>query len=102
MKKKSYELAKLEKYRESVFTDNMQMCYVCGRPASSKHEILYGTNRRNSMVFGYVLPLCLNCHRSFHKNHVLTNEWAKKCQIYHEEKYGVQDWMEHFHRNYRV
>ena len=106
MKKKSYGLAKLEKYRESIFTDDLKICYICNqrgiyRPASEKHEILYGSNRRNSMKYGYVLPLCRKCHDSFHKNRVLTEIWCKKCQTYHENKYGVKDWMDHFHKSYK-
>lgn len=105
MKKKSYELAKIERYRTSIFTDDLKVCYLCGlkgivRAASDKHEILYGSNRKNSMLFGYVLPLCRTCHDSMHKNHVLTKLWCKKCQVYHEKKYGVQDWFDKFHRNY--
>lgn len=106
MKKKSYELAKIERQRKSIFTDDLKLCYVCNsrgiyKPASDLHEILYGTNRKNSMLFGYVLPLCSKCHDSFHKNRVLTELWSKKCQIYHENKYGVQDWLDKFHRNYK-
>ena len=106
MRKKRYELAKLEKYRQSIFTDDLKSCYICGlkgiyRPACDKHEILGGAKRKNSMVFGYVLPLCRDCHISFTRNYVLKKMWAKRCQIYHEKKYGVEDWMNHFHRNYR-
>lgn len=105
MRKKSYELAKLEKYRESIFTDDLKICYICSqrgiiRPASEKHEILYGRNRRNSMLFGYVLPLCRDCHTTFTSNQKVKEIWGKKCQRYHEEKYGVDDWMSHFHKSY--
>ena len=107
MRKKTSKLAKLERYRESIFTDNLKECYICGlrgitRTASEKHEILGGAKRKNSMLFGYVLPLCRDCHISFTNNQVLKRLWAKRCQIYHEKKYGVQDWMDKFHRNYRV
>lgn len=105
LRKKSKKLAKLEKERWSIFTDNEDLCYICymqGKevPAVNKHEILYGSNRRNSMLYGYVLPVCAKCHRAFHDNHVLTRLWAKQCQKYHEKNYGVGSWMDTFHRNY--
>ena len=106
MRYKSSKLAKLEKSRWSVFTDNEELCFICSlygkeSKAVNKHEILYGSNRRNSMLFGYVLPLCAKCHRAFHNNHVLTKLWSAKCQEYHEKRYGNKDWLEHFHRNYK-
>lgn len=106
MKKKSNRLRWLEAHRWSIFTDDLKHCYTCSLkgleiPAVDKHEILNGPNRANSMVFGYVIPLCRQCHDSFTNNHVLKCLWALKCQKYHEKKYGFQDWMDHFHKSYK-
>jgi len=101
MKQRSSKRRYLEDHRYSVFTDDMEKCYFCSRPAIEKHEILYGSNRWNSIKNGYVLPVCRDHHNSFHKNRELTRLWAAKCQTYHEELYGVNDWIRTFHRNYR-
>lgn len=101
MSKKSKWLKQhLERNRTSIFSDDLVYCYFCGKPRDDIHEILYGTNRLNSMKFGFVLPLCREHHRMFHDNRQLTNEWAKKCQKWFEREYSLQDWMDIFHRNY--
>jgi hypothetical protein len=105
LKKKSSLLAKLENNRISVFTEDLDYCYFfdkCHRKREDYHEILYGSNRKNSMIYGFVLPLCREHHQMFHDNHKLTREWSKKCQEYWEKNYSTfDDWMDIFHRNYK-
>ena len=101
LKRTTASRAKLERNRYSVFTDNLNYCYFCGKPRTDLHEILYGSNRLNSMKYGYVLPLCREHHNSFHVNHVLTREWCKKCQEHFEKEYSKEDWLATFHRNYK-
>ena len=107
MKKKSYELAKLENKRWSIFTNDLKMCYFCRlhgieRPAADKHEIIGGSNRRNSMRYGYVLPLCRQCHDSFTNNHRLMLEWAVNCQEHFYNTGGtLEEWLSVFHTNYK-
>ena len=101
MKKVTGKRAKLERNRYSVFTDNLSYCYVCGKPRTELHEILFGSNRFNSMKYGYILPLCRKCHESFHRNRILTKKWSVKCQDHFEKKYSVKEWMETFHKNYK-
>lgn len=101
MRGRSTKRRNLEDNRWSVFTDNLEECYFCGNPVISKHEILYGSNRNNSMKWGYVLPLCRIHHDMFHKNHRLTLEWQIKCQEHFTDKYSLTEWMAIFHRNYK-
>lgn len=100
MKKYSSKRARLERNRYSVFTNDMDTCFFCGRPRVDIHEILYGSNRLNSMKWGYVLPVCRTHHEILHKNHVLTEEWCKKCQLHFQKKYSSKDWLNTFHKNY--
>lgn len=100
MKKIRNNRAKLERNRFSVFTDDLEHCYFCKRPKDDLHEILYGSNRLNSMRYGYVLPLCREHHNMFHSNQALTKEWAKKCQEHFEENHQVT-WLDIFHKNYK-
>ena len=63
MKNKSNKLAKLEKDRFSVFTNNKDKCMFCSATTNlTWHEIFRGRNRANSMKYGFCLRMCLNCH----------------------------------------
>lgn len=90
----------LEQNRTSIFTDDLLYCYVCGKPREDLHEILYGSNRLNSIRAGYVLPLCREHHRMFHLNRELTKRWSKECQKRFEQEHTRDEWLNIFHRNY--
>lgn len=49
MHNKSKKLTKLERNRKSVFTDNLDICYLCGRKKNDLHEVYAGRNRINSI-----------------------------------------------------
>lgn len=100
MKSKTKKLYDLEKNRISIFINDLRECYFCRKPREDLHEILYGANRRNSMKYGFVLPLCREHHRMFHDNHKLTLDWCKKCQKRFEEDHTREEWLSIFHRNY--
>ena len=49
---------------ESRMTQDMDTCYVCGGRATEMHHIFYGTaNRKIADKYGYVVPLCHECHQ---------------------------------------
>lgn len=102
MKKKSNELRRLEKNRKSVFYE-LDSCMNCGSTRQlTIHEIFPGRNRQNSMIYGFVLPLCLECHRKLQDNKEFNNHWKRKAQDYFEEYIGThQDFMDIFRRNYK-
>ena len=100
MQKIKYRRKVLEQNRTSIFTDDLLHCYVCGKPREDLHEIIYGTNRINSIRAGYVLPLCRQCHQAFHSNRVLTKKWTQKCQQDFEKNHSRIEWLMIFHRNY--
>jgi len=89
--KKSNKLAKLERNRFSVFTDDLNTCYLCGYPKQELHEIFAGSNRKNSMKYGFVLPLCHKCHSEIQNNANFNHFWYKKCQLYWEEKISTRE-----------
>lgn len=101
MKKKSNKLRRLEKNRKSVFCE-LGSCMNCGSTYQlTKHEIFEGRNRKNSMIYGFVLPLCLECHRKLQENKEFNEHWKRKSQEYFEEHYGTHDdFMKTFYRNY--
>ena len=102
MRKKSKELAKLERNRYSVFYEDLKTCMNCGSSYEmTKHEIYEGKNRQNSMIYGFVLPLCLKCHRALQEDEEFNDKWKKKAQEYFEEYIGTrEDFISIFRRNY--
>lgn len=102
MRTKSNKLNKLEKNRYSVFYEDLSKCCYCGSNYQiSKHEIYEGKNRQNSMKYGFVLPLCLSCHRNLQENKKFNDYWKIKAQKYFEENIGTrEEFLSIFRRNY--
>ena len=108
IKKKSSKLAKLEKERFSLFTDDLEHCIICGKSPINKHEIFFGSaNRQKSMKYGLVIPLCTAEHhnqiecKGIHFNKELRNEWHIKGQLKFEEVYSDLEFLEIFGENYK-
>lgn len=101
MRTKSKKLSKLEKERFSVFYE-LNDCYYCGSTYQlTKHEIFGGRNRQNSMKHGFVLPLCLKCHRELQEDTDFIDKWKKKAQEYFENNIGTrEEFLKIFRRNY--
>lgn len=100
LKSKSSKLAKLERNRFSLFTDDLEHCIICGEKKDNLHEVFFGRNRQNSMKYKLVLPLCFKHHREMHDNIILQNEYKKRGQALFEETYPDLDFVEIFGKNY--
>ena len=104
MHNKSKKLTKLEKNRKSVFTEDLEHCYLCGKPRDHLHEIIYGKNRINSIKYNFVIPLCANHHTGkdgIHFNKDLDLYYKRLCQIYFENNIGNRiEFIKIFGRNY--
>ena len=100
MKTKSSKLAKLEKERFSLFTDDLEHCIICGKKKDNIHEVIYGKNRINSMKFGLTIPLCNYHHQMIHSNSVLSNEYKKRGQLLFERNYPDLKFEDIFKKNY--
>lgn len=101
--KRKYIIKNLERKRKSVFFDDLSTCCYCGSTYQmTKHEIFEGRNRVNSMVYGFVLPLCLSCHRHLQENKLYNEKWKQKAQDYFEEYIGTrEEFLDIFRRNYK-
>lgn len=101
MRNKSNKLAKLERNRKSVFTDDLEYCYICGKKKNDLHEVYAGRNRINSIKYGFVLPLCRQCH-SLNQNNIVFNEfWHRQGQLYWEKNIDSrEEFIKMFRRNY--
>lgn len=107
LKQKSTKLAKLERDRFSLFTDDLEHCIICGKSPVNKHEIFGGSaNRKKSMEYGLVIPLCtcehhdqINC-KGIHFDKELRNEWHIKGQVIFQQNYPNLNFIDMFGRNY--
>lgn len=100
MKQRSNKLAKLEKNRFSLFTDNMNKCYFCPNKKDHIHEIFCGRNRQNSMKFGLTIPLCNYHHQKIHSNPILSNEYKKRGQALFDRAYPDLKFEDIFKKSY--
>lgn len=99
--KKSAKLAKLERNRFSVFTDDLDHCIICKRKKEHLHEIFFGANRQKSMQYGFVIPLCTEHHAEMHINKDWQEYWHVMGQEYWEEFIGSrEEFIEVFRKSY--
>lgn len=101
MKVKSKKLAKLERDRFSVFTDD-DKCFVCGSTyLLTWNEIYRGKNRQNSMEDGFCLRMCLDCHRKYQDDVDFNEHWHREAQFYYEKNIGSRkQFLARYRRNY--
>ena len=103
IKKKSTKLAKLERNRFSLFSNNKNECMFCDNTTDlTWHEIFRGKNRSNSMKYGLCLRMCLNCHERWQEDKSFNDYWHKLGQIRFMQYYGKtkEEFREIFKRNY--
>lgn len=100
IKKRTYKLAKAEKNRFSIFTDDLEHCIICKKNKDNLHEVFFGRNRQLSIKYGLVIPLCIEHHLKMHKNSVLQDIWHKKGQILFNNTYPDLDFIKIFKKNY--
>ncbi len=100
IKSRSNKLAKLERNRTSLFTDDLEHCILCGKSKDHLHEIFFGKNRVNSIKYKLVIPVCFECHNKIHNDIKLQNEWFIKGQTRFNEVYPDLDFVEIFKRNW--
>lgn len=101
LRQKSNKLAKLERNRKSVFTDNLDICYLCGKKKNDLHEVYAGRNRINSIKYGFVLPICRECHSLNQNNPFFNDYWHRQGQLYWEKNIGSrEEFIKVFRRNY--
>ena len=102
IKQRTSKLAKLERERFSIFTDDLDHCIFCGRKKDNLHEVIFGSNRLNSIKYGLVIPVCAEHHLECHKNSELQHVWKLKAQIEFEKHYPDLDFIKIFGRNYKT
>lgn len=91
MKYKTNKQKKLEDSRFSVFTDNLEECIVCEKCKDDINEIFMGSDRSNSIIYGFCIPLCRTCHDEFHDNIKMQQLWIRRCKEYFINNYGTEE-----------
>lgn len=86
--------------RFSTLTDDMEHCFICGKPKDHLHEVFYGASRQTSKDWGMVVPLCWSCHQRIHENQTEDIELKRMAQRVFEGEYGHDIYMKVFHKNY--
>lgn len=97
------KITRLERMRFSILTKDLDHCYLCGKYKNSLHEIYFGKNRVNSMIYGCVAPLCYECHqgsKGVHNNHEVDIKLKQLCQKKFMEVYPDLDFLSIFHKSY--
>ena len=100
MKKKSSKLAKLEKERYSILTDNMRKCYICKAEKRDIHEIYKGCNRQISMKNGFCIPICGMCHYQTEIDPELDKDLKIRCQRKYEELHSRNSFIKLIGQSY--
>lgn len=100
LKARPNTLAQLERKRASLFTDDLKHCYVCGKAKEHLHEVCFGKNRKNSMKYSLVLPLCRTCHDRMHRDASLQLEYKRKGQALFNKAYPNLKFVDIFKKNY--
>lgn len=92
------------KYTESIITNDMNHCYICGSSDVEIHHIYGAANRSNSTKLGLVVPLCRFHHtgseEAVHFNKKTMADMHKLGQQCFDKKYPQLNFKEIFGRNY--
>lgn len=96
IKQKSKKLAKLEKDRFSILTDNLEKCYFCRNKKMELHEAFRGRNRQKSMKWGLVVPICHKCHSKITTDKEFSKTLEQIAKTVFVKKYSEEKFIEEF------
>lgn len=87
----------------SLFTEDLNHCYVCGRPYPQIHHIMNSANKAKSEEYGLILPLCLNHHTGAEGVHTKPEKMLacrQMAQRKFEEEHSREEWISEFGKSY--
>ncbi|MGC4018370.1 MAG: phosphoenolpyruvate carboxykinase [Muricomes sp.] len=82
---------------KSVFTNDMEHCYFTGTPYCHRHHIFYGSRKKLSEDYDFIIPIADYLHENFpgsvhdNPNHGLDLKLKQMAQAYFEENIGTRD-----------
>ncbi len=90
--------------RKSILVDDMEYCYLCGRPKDGIHHVLHGSRRAVADKLHLVIPLCNDCHTlapyAVHHNPELDERLKRWAQRVYESKHSHEEWMKKVGKSY--
>lgn len=93
LKNKSKKLVNAERKRFSILTNNLKICYVCGKKKDHIHEIYKGANRQISIRNGFCVPLCNECHIKTENDVDFLRSLQIECQKAFEKNHTREEFM---------
>lgn len=101
IRKKSNKLAKLERNRFSILTNDLLHCYICKIAYKDDfNEVFGGSNRQKSMKYGLVIPVCRKCHSQYDVNMKLREEIQQKAKVEFFKTHTEEEFLKEFGKNY--
>ena len=100
MRNKTNKLRRLESSRYSIMTNDLSVCYFCKNRASDIHEVYGGRNRKQSMRYGFCLPMCRRCHIEIERDVEWDFAVKVKMQEFYEKENSREEFMKIIGRNY--
>lgn len=88
---------------ESIITNDMEHCYICGSPNPQIHHCMNGANKKNSEKYGLIVPLCMTHHTGMFGVHTHPDrmlEMRRLAQRKFEETHTREEWIEIFGKSY--
>lgn len=89
------------KTRSIISNDTDDQCFICGRRPDHIHHMLHGSRRAAADKYGLTCHLCHECHTALHDRGVMDRELQALAQIAFEKRYGHEEFMRIFGKNYK-
>lgn len=86
-----------------IYGNRKGKCYACGRYCATEcHHMMHGPDRNNAEHYGLTVYLCPSCHRKLHTDpkHRLDHKLQRLAQLAFMERWGKEEWMKVFMKNY--
>lgn len=112
LKSRSNKIAKKEKERFSIIYPDLTKCCECGLKTGDfdkrinmytqveKNEIFSGSYRLISMDDGMVAPMCIYCHKIFHKDIMMNLYYKAKFQKEYLKTHSLEDFIARYGQDF--
>lgn len=92
------------KHRNSIITNDLEHCFICGHSHAHIHHIFYGKNRRNADEDGLIIGLCYYHHNGsdegVHFNKPLDRALKELGQAEYEKTHTRQQFITRYNKSY--
>ena len=112
MKSRTYKQTKREKERFSIIYRDLNKCCECGLKSGDyderigtyttieKNEVYSGAYRGLSIELGMIAPLCIYCHKQFHKDRIMNLKYKAKFQKEYIKTHTLDNFISTFKKDY--